>query len=74
MAGTITIGTHFQGRGFADYKATVTDGEGVIIKTIFHDSNQKHTVDLSREEWDRLVAWVEWRRKDRVGQYQPHSN
>ena len=39
----------------------------IVITTIFDDPNAKqvHEVRLSPVEWDRLVAWVEWRRKNK---------
>jgi len=49
------------------YEARFIGVEGnVVIETIFDDPNakQSHIVKLSLVEWDRLVAWVEWRRKN----------
>ncbi len=54
---------HFQGRAFGRYAATVTDND-VIIETKF-EKRGGPKVTMSYQKWDRLVAWVEWRRKDR---------
>ena len=66
MADTLNVGLHFVGQSFGQYVAAVADDGGVIIETIFSGTNQKHTVRLSCEEWDRLAAWVEWKRKDQA--------
>lgn len=49
----------------ADIMARVlTDGD-VDIWYHFIDSGQnKYEVNCTPEEWDRLVAWVEWQRKE----------
>ena len=62
MTSTLRVGTHVA-YSTGHYKASVRDDGGVIIETVFSSPNQKHTVTLPYAEWDRLVAWVEWRRK-----------
>ena len=65
MADTLNVGRHLAySSGY--YEATVSNDGGVIIETKFHDTPQKHTVSVSRERWDRLVAWIEWQRQDRI--------
>lgn len=50
----------------ADIKAKLTDNGGVEIWFEYTDINQRrHEITCTPEEWDRLVAWVEWQRKDR---------
>jgi hypothetical protein len=47
------------------YEARFTDDCKLKIFTVFESGAGPHTVTLSLAQWDRLVAWVEWRRKDR---------
>lgn len=49
-------------------KASFTGTGGVNIwfeyDTPEIKDQRRHEVDYTPEEWDRLVAWVEWQRKD----------
>jgi hypothetical protein len=51
--------------GTGHYEATFGSGGSVTIFTLFDDPKQTRKVILSPVEWDRLVAWVEWRRKSK---------
>lgn len=67
MADTLKdVGRHTGTYGNGHYEATVGDTGGVIITTVLDDAEQRYTVNLSRSEWDRLVAWVEWQRKKNI--------
>ena len=67
MADTLKdVGEHKGTYGDGHYEAIVQDDGGVTITTIFNNARQAHTVSLSRGKWDRLVAWVEWQRNNRV--------
>jgi hypothetical protein len=46
------------------YEAILGADGSVTILTLFADPKQTRKVILSSVEWDRLVAWVEWQRKD----------
>ena len=57
------VGQHVQW-GTGHYEAEVKANGNVIITTIYDtEKTQRPTVSLSRTEWDRLVAWVEWQRR-----------
>jgi len=52
----------------ADIMAQVTKDRGVKIWSKFKESGlNKNEFTCTPEEWDRLVAWVEWKRRDKVG-------
>lgn len=57
------VGQHIGTYGNGHYEAKVQDDGSVIITTILDDAPHTYTVNLSRDEWGRLVAWVEWQRK-----------
>ena len=64
MADTLTdVGQHIGTWGNGHYEATIQDDGSVIITTILDNAPHTYTVNLSRSEWERLVAWVEWQRK-----------
>lgn len=49
----------------ADIKAELTNEGGVAIWFQYKDIGQRrHDIECTPEEWDRLVAWVEWQRKE----------
>jgi hypothetical protein len=51
----------------ADIMAELTNEGGVTIWFQFNDIGQRrHDITCNPEEWDRLVAWVEWQRKEAV--------
>lgn len=60
------VGSSYSTDGAGHYEASFGGGGGVTIETIFDNPGATHIprVALSPEEWDRLVAWVGWRRKD----------
>jgi hypothetical protein len=48
-------------------EAEVTGTEGVKLKLVLHDGKKPtYEMPLSDLQWDRLVAWVEWRRKEKA--------
>ena len=48
----------------ADIKAQLTEEGRVKVWFYYKDIDQeRHEIVLTPEEWDRLVAWVEWQRK-----------
>jgi hypothetical protein len=50
----------------ADIKARLTDDGKIEIWFEYKDINQqRHEISFTPEEWNRLVAWVEWQRKDK---------
>ncbi len=54
----------------ADIKAQLTEEGRVSIWFQYTEQSsipgqQRHKFHCTPEEWDRLVAWVEWRRKRR---------
>ncbi|MBI2847149.1 MAG: hypothetical protein HYX82_04625 [Chloroflexi bacterium] len=57
------VSRHVGTFGVGHYEAAVRDDGSVIITTILDNAQHTYTVNLSRAEWDRLVAWVEWQRK-----------
>lgn len=57
------VGQHVGTWGNGHYEATVRDDGGVVISTILDNAQHRYTVSLSRAEWDRLAAWVEWQWK-----------
>ena len=64
MADTLTdVGQHNGTWGNGHYEANLRDDGGVTITTKLDNAAHTYTVSLSRAEWDRLVAWVEWQRK-----------
>ncbi len=46
------------------YEATVSSDGTVIIYTEFGDPKTERKVTLPSAYWDRLVAWVEYQRKN----------
>ena len=51
----------------AAIKAQLTNKGGVTIWFHFKDIKQdRHEFECTPDEWDRLVAWVEWQRKDKA--------
>jgi len=49
----------------ADVEAELTEEGGVSVWFEYKKIGQKrHEFTCSPEEWDRLVAWVEWQRKE----------
>ena len=48
-------------------KAEVTENGNIHIWVEFDNPNKKDKpgVTVSPQEWDRLVAWVEWQQRDR---------
>ena len=52
--------------GDGHYEATFESDGSVKITTVFDVSQSRPVVTLSPERWDRLVAWVEWQRKDKA--------
>jgi len=54
----------------ADIKARLTDDGEIEIWFEYKDINQqRHEISFTPAEWDRLVAWVEWQRKDKDYRY-----
>jgi hypothetical protein len=50
----------------ADVLAMVMDNGWVKIWFNYKDIQQdRHAIICTAEEWDRLVAWVEWQRKNK---------
>ena len=50
----------------ADIKAQLTEEGGVNVWFDYKEiGQQRHEFTCIPEEWDRLVAWVEWQRRDR---------
>jgi hypothetical protein len=45
------------------YEARFADDGTITIITVFETAGHQYRVQLSPNEWDRLVAWVEWQRK-----------
>jgi hypothetical protein len=62
----LNVCRHMGTWGDGNYVATIEDNGAVILTTIYDNANQKATVNLSRTGWDRLVAWVEWQRKNNI--------
>ncbi len=55
---------------YADYgtghvMAEFTEQEKVNIRINYDNAKQHPTISTTPQEWDRLVAWVEWQRKDK---------
>jgi hypothetical protein len=50
--------------GDGHYEATFESDGSVKITTVFDVGQTRPAVTISPDRWDRLVAWVEWRRKD----------
>jgi hypothetical protein len=48
--------------------AQVVDSGAVTIWTEFDNPDKKGgpSLDISAEDWTRLVAWVQWQQKDRL--------
>lgn len=72
MAETLPdVGSH-SGVGYysgpGHYEATVDDEGDVVIKTILDGAGPTYAVSLPSAKWDRLVAWVEWQRKNKKAQ------
>jgi hypothetical protein len=63
MPDTLEVGRHVGSWGDGKYIATVTDNGTVTLNTVYDKANQKATVSLSHDEWERLVAWVNWQMK-----------
>jgi len=62
---TITREYRYSLKGF-DVKASV-DGDDVKMWFVYQDSGQiRYEIKIKKEEWDRLVAWVEWQRKNNI--------
>ena len=61
--------TTYQGyQADADIMARMNDDGGVTLWFWHKDINQdRHKFTCTPQQWDRLVAWVEWKRRDRVG-------
>ena len=52
----------------ADIMAQVTEDRGVKMWSKFKESGlRKNEFTCTPQQWDRLVTWVEWQRRDRVG-------
>jgi hypothetical protein len=61
---TLKVTTSFKWSG-ADIKAAVMDNGGVKIWHHYEDIDQdRHEIILTDKEWDRLVAWVQWQRRN----------
>lgn len=56
-------GSPYSVDGAGHYEATVENDGSVTITTVFKKSGDRPVVTLSCEQWDRLVAWIEWQRK-----------
>ena len=63
---SLNVGRHVGTWGNGNYIATSAEDGSVTIMTVYDNANQKATVSLSGNEWDRLVAWVEWQRKKNI--------
>jgi len=51
----------------ADIMAQVTEDRGVRMWSRYKDIAQdRYEFTCTPEEWDRLVAWVDWQRKDKA--------
>jgi len=56
----------------ADIMAEAKPDGGVRIWFYFKDIQQdRYDIDLTAVEWDRLVAWIEWQRKEVALQKKP---
>ncbi len=60
--------THMESYGEADIFADYLNGGYVRMWFKYLKSGieeqERHVITFSPEEWDRLVAYVDWRRKD----------
>jgi hypothetical protein len=63
MSDTLNVGRHIGTWGDGNYIAVVDANGTVTLNTVYDKANQQATVSLSRGEWERLVAWVEWQMK-----------
>ncbi len=62
---TITVTTSYI-YSPADIRTQLTEGGGVKMWFDYKEIGQeRHEFTCTPEEWDRLVAWVEWQRRDR---------
>jgi len=63
----INIGRHFGTSAEGEMMAEVTETGNVDIWIEFDNPNKKGmpAIGMTPEQWDRLVAWVEWQRRDR---------
>ena len=52
--------------GDGHYEAIFESDGSIRITTVFDVGPSRPVVTLSPDQWDRLVAWVEWRRKDKA--------
>lgn len=66
------VGKHFE-HSSGHYEARFLDDGTLKIYTIFDSGKGPWTVTLHSDQWDRLVAWVEWRRKDTTSVASPPS-
>jgi hypothetical protein len=61
MAETLKdVGNHSGTSGDGHYEATVLGDGSVIITTILDNAQHTYTVKLTRDQWNRLAAWVTW--------------
>jgi hypothetical protein len=58
------LGKHAGSWGDGHYEAEVTINGNVKVVTVYDNAPQTNTVTLSPDEWDRLVAFVNWQRAE----------
>jgi hypothetical protein len=58
--------TSYAAFGTGDVFADLSESGMVRIYIEYDVGKQKPEIFMSPEEWDRLVAWVEWQRRDRA--------
>lgn len=49
----------------ADIEASCTEEGGVKMWFQYDEAGRRQEILISPKEWDRLVAWIEWQRRDR---------
>jgi len=49
----------------ADIEASCTEEGGVKVWFQYDEAGNRQEILISPKAWDRLVAWVEWQRRDR---------
>ena len=66
MIEPLKVGRHIGPYGDGDIMADLTKGGGVNIWINYDNAGHKPTISMTPEEWDRLMTWVEWQRKDKA--------
>ena len=61
----IKVGRHIGPYGDGDIMANLSENGIINIWINYDEAKQRPMVSVTSEEWDRLVAWVEWQRKDK---------